>query len=196
MIANTRAHQSSHTASAATRQPFRVRMQRFGETASGAKNANRSGTISCAWRLSAGDSPVQSSGKNGGDTHAYSRCRLLPSPSRNLPAIGAVLQRSRSRAPAVRDGRRVQEQGGRDGRRLTDHDGPFDRARLRAGARLGRRADRMGRHVDGMPLPNKRSADERDGAERPTGKHKPVQCGVAATVLIFDRVTLFSRVRP
>jgi hypothetical protein len=26
-----------------------------------------------------------------------------------------------------------------------------------------------------MPLPNKRRADERDGAERPTGKHKPVQ---------------------
>jgi hypothetical protein len=43
----------------------------------------------------------------------------------------------------------------------------------------------MGRHVDGMPLPTKRRADERDGAERPTGKHKPVQCGVAATVLIF-----------
>jgi hypothetical protein len=30
-------------------------MQRFGQTASGAKNANCSGTISCAWRLSVGD---------------------------------------------------------------------------------------------------------------------------------------------
>ena len=39
--------------------------------ASGEKMKKSSGTISRAWRLSAGDSPVQSSGKNGGDTHMH-----------------------------------------------------------------------------------------------------------------------------